>query len=515
MKPIKNRIALNLMGQIASFAVSVGISLFLTPYIVKYLGSEVYGFVGLANNFVSYINLFTIALSGMLSRYVTIEYTKKNYEQASCYFSSAVIAQIIIAAVLTVPMMLFASKLDVFINISPDYAPDVKILWMLVFLSFLLGLPSGGLGIAAFVKNRLDISAIITICSDVLKSLILLAAFLFFTPHVWYIGLATVASHTLTIILNYRQAKKLIPELKIKVSYFNIKYIYQLLGVGIWNSLNKLQQVLVSGLDLLMTNLFISPGEMGIFSIAKTLPMKISTFTATVSRSCDPTMTISYAKEDRAEFLKDVKFAMKLSGFICSVPILGILTFGMDFYRLWLDSLTEPEIVKIQILTVLTMLPEIFNVYIYPLYTVNNITRKLRVPVLLGIAIGIVSIGIVLLLLSYTNLGVYAVAGVSSVLWVLRIFLFVPLYEAHIVKAKWYEFYGSLLRGVINLVVTGGILALLSYVFTIRTWLQFVCVCIPCGMLGYVTCFMILFEKNERKQVVEMIKRRLKRRKAE
>ena len=51
---------------------------FLTPYIVDNLGQETYGFVGLANNFSSYITMFTVALNGMLSRYVTVEYSKKD-----------------------------------------------------------------------------------------------------------------------------------------------------------------------------------------------------------------------------------------------------------------------------------------------------------------------------------------------------------------------------------------------------------------------------------------------------
>ncbi len=512
MQPLKNKIALNLIGQVASFIVTLGISFFLTPYIVDNLSSEVYGFVGLANNFVSYITLFTVAISGMLSRYVTVEYSKKNYEMASGYFSTAIISQAAIALALSVPMLLFASRLDVFINISPENVPDVRVLWILIFLSFLLGLPMGSFGIASFVKNRLDISALISIIGNVLRAAILLITFLFFTPKVWYIGLASIASHTVSIILNYWQSRKLMPEVKIGFSYFNIKYIYKLLIVGIWNSLNKLQQILVSGLDLLLTNLFISPGEMGILSVAKTLPTQISTLISTVSSSCDPTMTISYAKEDKSEFLENVKFAMKLSGFLCSVPIIGIIVFGMDFYRLWMDSLTDSEILKIQILAVLTMLPQVFSVYIFPLYTVNTITCKLKVPVLLSIAIGFANVGIVLALLSYTNLGVYAVAGVSSVLWVLRIFLFVPSYAAHIVDVKRSTFYGPLLRGVINIAVTGGVLFLCSRIFNIDSWFELFAVCIPCGILGYAICFMIMFEKRERRQVFSIIRRKLKKR---
>ena len=103
---MNKRITLNLIGQLCTFACSIGISFFLTPYIVDNLGQETYGFVGLANNFNSYITMFTVALNGMLSRYVTVEYSKKDYESASGYLSTAIITQIILAIVLFIPMMI-------------------------------------------------------------------------------------------------------------------------------------------------------------------------------------------------------------------------------------------------------------------------------------------------------------------------------------------------------------------------------------------------------------------------
>lgn len=509
---MKKNIFVNLFGQLASFVCSIGISFFLTPYIVSSLGKEVYGFVGLANNFTSYISLITIALSGMLSRYVTIEYSKKNYEKASGYFSTAIITQIIIALVLVVPVMLFTVNLDAFIDISAENVPDVTILWILMFTAFLVNIPMNSFGIGTFVRNRLDISAAISIICNLVRAGVLVVAFVFFTPKVWYMGLATICSNIFSISMNYYKSKKLMPEVKVKKKYFDKKYIYDLVVVGIWNSLNRLQQILYSGLDLLLTNLFINAGEMGLLSIAKTLPSHISTLIGTVSNSFDPTMTISYSKEDKTEFLQDTDFAMKLNGFLCSIPILGVIAFGLDFYGLWMPSLSDAELLKVQILAVLTLLPQVFSVYIYPLYTVNTITCKLKVPVTLSLIIGVMNIIIVFLLLKFTSLGVYAVAGVSSVLWIFRIFLFVPTYAAHNVNVKWTTFYGPLLRGVVNIILTGGIFVLVSTFIETNTWLEFIVVCGICAIVGYIICFFIMFSKSERKKAVSAIKRKLKRR---
>ena len=138
------RLLVNLLGQLTSFVCTAGISFFLTPYIVSTLGRDAYGFVGLANNITSYITLFTIAINGMLSRYITIEYSKKDYKSASQYFSTALITQGCLAIILVIPMLLLAGNMELIFDVTPELEWDVKILWAMIFVTFLCGLPAAG-----------------------------------------------------------------------------------------------------------------------------------------------------------------------------------------------------------------------------------------------------------------------------------------------------------------------------------------------------------------------------------
>ena len=510
---MNKRLYLNLIGQLCTFGLTLGINFFLTPFIVSNLGQETYGFVGLANNFVNYITLFTIALNGMLSRYITVEYAKKNYREASGYLSTAIITQIVLAVALLIPMMLLASYVDKVVDISPEIVPDVRILWILVFLSFLINFSLSGLNVSTYARNRLDISAIISIVTNLLRSGILLVTFLFFTPHVWYMGLASIVCNTLYILMQIPLKRKLMPEVKIKRKYFNKKYIFKLLVVGIWNSLNKLQQILITGLDLLLTNVFISSIEMGLLSIAKTIPGIISTLIGTVSSTFEPQMTIVYGTGDMDKFVGETKFAMKFGGLLCSVPIIGFLCFGRAFYSLWMPSLSSTDVYKVHILAILTLLPEIFSVYIFPLYSVNTVTCKLKIPVLLSVAIGLLNILIVFILLKITNWGVYVVAGVSSVLWLLRIFLFVPGYAAWSLGVNWKTFYPPLIRGGVNNIVLIVIFTLINRTVNINSWIELVFVGLLAGIVGYIICFMMIFSKNERKVAMSRIANKISKNK--
>lgn len=502
------RVFLNIIGQLISFVCGIGISFLLTPFIVANLGQEAYGFVGLANNFTNYITLFTVALNGMLSRYITVEYTKKNYEQASGYFTTALISQVVLAVALFIPMMLLAGNVEKVFNISSELVPDVHVLWVLLFLSFLIGLPGASFGTATFAANRLDISSAITVISNLLRASVLVIAFAFFPSKLWYVGLASICSSIFAIICNYILKCRLLSNVKFRKEYFSFRYIKDLLVVGVWNSLNKLQQILITGLDLLLTNLFINGSEMGLLSIAKTLPTQISSLIGTVSGSFDPTMTIAYGEGDMDNFLKQTKLAMKISGLLCSVPIIGVICFGLNFYTLWMPTLAEGDLLKVQICAVLTLLPQVFSVYIFPLYTVNTITTKLKVPVLLSIAIGILNVAIVFVLLKTTELGIYAVAGVSSMLWIIRIFTFVPTYAAWSLKIDWKSFYPPLLRGVVNVLVLLTLFGSVAHFVWSDSWLSFFAVCALVGAVGYAVAFIVLFEKPERTLALSMIRKR-------
>ena len=95
------RTAINLSSQIISFLINVGVTFFLTPFIVDKIGKDVYGFVGLANNITGYITIITTAINCLAIRYITIAYVKNDIPLAKKYYSSVTAANILYSRVCT------------------------------------------------------------------------------------------------------------------------------------------------------------------------------------------------------------------------------------------------------------------------------------------------------------------------------------------------------------------------------------------------------------------------------
>jgi O-antigen/teichoic acid export membrane protein len=84
--------AINLISSIITMGISIAINFFLSPYIVRHLGTEANGFTQLANNFVLYATLITIALNSMAGRFIAIEYHRGKPKEAKAYIHLLLLA---------------------------------------------------------------------------------------------------------------------------------------------------------------------------------------------------------------------------------------------------------------------------------------------------------------------------------------------------------------------------------------------------------------------------------------
>ena len=296
-KSVGKQMSINIIASIVSFAVTVGINFFLTPYLVKEVGSDAYGFIGLANNFVQYATIVTTALNSISGRFISIAYHKGDVEKSSKIFSSVLVADLFLAAVMLILSSIFVCFLDTVLNIPSNLVSGVKITFAFAFLTFVVSTVTAIFTTAAFVKNRIDINSIRDIISNLIKVALIVLLFAIFPAQLYFVTLASFGSGIFLLLANITVKKKVLPEVKADIRKFDIKIVKTLLASGIWLSLSQLCQVLLSGLDLLICNLTLGTALMGLLSIAKTVPNSIGNLTVILGSVFTPHYTILYAKQ--------------------------------------------------------------------------------------------------------------------------------------------------------------------------------------------------------------------------
>ena len=89
----------------------------------------------------------------------------------------------------------------------------------------------------------------------------------------------------------------------------------------------------------------------------------------------------------------------------------------------------------------LAMLNLLASACINTVFSVFTITNHVRVPALMTLLNGVLTVTVNLLLLNFTDLGVYAIAATASTLGMLRNYIFTPLYGARCLGVKKSTFY--------------------------------------------------------------------------
>lgn len=406
-----NPTVLNISVNLISFILTFGISFYVTPYITKNVGMEAYGLVGLANNFTSYITIVTAALNSMASRFIIFQLHKNNTEEANSYFNSALFSNIIFASFSMLGCVLLIPNLDKVLNISAELVQDAKMTFFLVFLNFSLSMVFSVFSVGYYATNKLYVGAFRTIQSDVIRIILLILTFNFIGVKIQYTVVATLLSSLFSSIHAVRFSKKNIGNLKISKCCFKLKAILEMVKGGIWNSISKLSQVLLNGLDLIITNLFIGGSILGNVSVAKTFSGIIITLIGSVSDTFLPKFLKAYAKDEESlaeEFFKSTKI---LSFFSCILISLFVSYCG-EFFQCWLPG-EDWRLLKG--LSVVSLVSVAISGPVYSMFSIYTVVNKVKPQALSTLVMSVLSTATVFFLLKFTDLGVYAIVGTSAV----------------------------------------------------------------------------------------------------
>lgn len=499
------QLATNLIANIISFGVSFGISFFLSPYIISNVGKEAHGFVSLANDFVNYIALFTIALNSMASRFITIKIHKNELEDASYYFNSLFVGNIFISVLLIVPSILGIIYLDSFLNIKASIVTDVKILFALSFTTFLVSLISSTFSVAPFVKNRIDLASIRDIEANIVKVFVILILFYFFDVHVFFVGIAGLAYTLVQLKKNISYTKKLLPELKISIGYFKIKYVFEMISAGAWNVLSKISSILSSELSLLISNLAIGDSAMGIIAVAKTFPNVLLQLMGVLASVFAPEFTISYAKNDYDLLNKQIQSSMKIMGMIIGIPMTLLIGLGPFLFRLWVPSIDTKILYMMALLYGFGF---IFAGPVEPLYNVFVATNNIKIPSIYALITGILNILMVILGLKFVEndlLKMVIILGCTTLFTVIRTTIFIPIYAAYCLEFKKTVFYPQIIKSVVSVSIMSGILLFIQEKMAVTTWLQLILASGIVSVAQFSLNFFLFFRRDERKAIIKKV----------
>lgn len=486
----KGHIFITIFLSACAFLINYLINFFITPYITNNLGAETYGFISLAKTLVNYATIITLMLNSYATRYISIAYHSGDMKTAIQYYSSVFYANIFLSIFISIIAFYCIYNLSDLLQISSGIIPDIKLLFIFVFITFFITTAGTTFSAAAYIKNHLDKVNIYTAIAYLLQALVIIIMFTFLTPKVWYVAVGFMTTSIVIFYGNFHITKKVTPELKINRKSFSIKHLKLLVINGIWNSINGLGNIMNSGLDLLITNKMLSPLLMGELSIAKTVGAIFSSLYVMVAQPFQPIFLKNYAAGNKNDLLKDLKFSMKISGLLSNLAFALFVSLGLSYYKLWIPGQNISLIYKLTVITILTSISE---GAVYPLYYIYTLTIKNRVPCIITLLGGGLNVIFMYILIKYTSLGIYSVAITTAIIMNFINAVTNPLYMAKCLNTKLYEFYPTFIRHIISCIIMTLVLKYIADLFTICNWFHFIIILCVEGFIGLVLHLLIMF----------------------
>ena len=248
---------INTIASFVTFIVGLGIAFFFTPFLTDTVGEEAYGFVSLGNNVINYITILTVALNSVAGRFITIEYHQGRRKKPMNIFHlyNGKYSDHTGYSSVAVPVILNAEKL---LDIPVELEESVKLLFFFILFNFIITLISTVYNVATFITNRLYLSSIANIVTALLRVFLMCLLFGMLPPNVAYIGIVTCICTFVGLVMNMYYTRLLVPDIRLKKCYVHWIKVKELISAGMWNSISRLSQVLSDGLDLVITNIWIS-----------------------------------------------------------------------------------------------------------------------------------------------------------------------------------------------------------------------------------------------------------------
>lgn len=504
----KRQLVVNMAASLTQFIINIGIGFGLSPFVVSKLGAEAYGYVGLANNVISYASLLTIALDSVAGRFITVAYHQGDKEKADRYFSSTFMADCVIAIVVASIAIPVTFNLDHLINISPELVSDVKMLFAFLFLQFIVTSLCTVFTVATFITNKLYLSSLANMAFSILRVIIMVTCFSFLPPLVMYVGMAALCGSAVVVSLNIHYTRMLTPELHFVRSAVSWPTVREMLSAGIWNVVIKLQQVISFGLKLLVANLMVSPYKMGMMSIAQTIPSMISGLMGTISGLFYPDQTKYFAQGKIDMLVRDMKSGMRMCGFFTVVITVVCCVVGREFFTLWQPGQDSEMLYQLMFISMCGFL---VSGAATTLQNIPLIVNRLKLYSLAWLVFSLMSLPLTWVLLEVTPLDIYAVAIVPTSLEVLANVTFVPIYAAVILgipKRTFYSVYAQYVASaLLSFAVCEGLKSLLH--IPSSTWIMFFASCVVYSIAASVITIIVLLGKRERTALLGIVLRKL------
>ena len=444
--------------------------MWLVPYYIKNLGIGVYALIPLALSLTQYIALFTMALCGGTSRFLTIDLHQENIVRANNTFNTAFWGLAGMSVVLSPFLVVFSWYAPFFFNVPFDQIADSRWLFAGVSIAFLVSTTFSTLNISTFAYNRLDLRNLILLSNILSCTFFTVFFFSVFTANLFFVSVSTVLGAVIATGASWYYWKKLTPDLSLSVSFFDKTRLQDLLTMGGWMIVNHVGTLLFLQIDLVVVNCFFGPVAGGEYATVLQWNTLIRAMSGVLAGVLGPTLMIQYAQNRYRELERLSTLSVRFLGLALAFPVGLACGFAQPLLSLWLG----PDFAHLSLLMQIMLFHLVINLSVIPLFNINICYNKIRIPGIVTLLMGFFNLMLAIALSYEGTFGLYGVALAGGIVLSAKNALFTPWYAAKIQNVPIKTYFVAIIPGFLLSVVLGMSAFLLDLTIRCASWMSLI-----------------------------------------
>lgn len=494
----------NIVLSLISFSVSVLLTFVLNPITIKTFGEDAYGFIGLANNFVQYSQLFTIALNSMSLRFISLSFYKKDYDKMQRIYSTIFYANLILGIIMIIFFLFIVVKLEYIVNVPKDILFDIKILWLFIFTNFFISTVTSIFGVPITILNKMYIFHIKNIILLFFRFLILYIGIKYMHFAIWSISLGTLIVTIFSFSIDKYFVKKYFSYMKVRIKMFNIIYLKDIFFSGCWQIFIKISYILTESVDLLFANLFIGSSAMGILAVAKTIPSMITQIKETIVEQFKPIILMHYDCNNMDDMMTAFKICIETLSIVISIPLMFLIVFGKPFFSLWIGG---ENIDLVYITSCVYIMALLASSIFFPLNQIFIVKNDLKGNSVINCLFGLLNVFTLYIAMQFDNNAILLIPIISGLTIFVRDIIYLPIHSLNLIFLKKSSFYMIYLKYVLSCLIILLVFLPISNLITNLSWSQLIFSGFIFTMISILFLFAFFLSHESRKYIVKRIRR--------
>lgn len=487
-------------GSIA-FVISVALSLFITPFILRTLGDARYGTWSLIAQVTGYYGLLDFGVRGAVAYYVATLLATDDDETVSRVASSAFWGLCGIALVAVALGAVLYVYFPAWFETNGVDPAEIRGAIVVVTLSLALTLPFDVFGAIVNGARRPDIISTLDVGMRIATSVAMVVVL---SQGGGLVGMASVQLGGRLVQWGVLAAisRRFVPTLRIDPRLFGRDWLGKVVSYGSRNFVINISLAVIHRLDYVLIGTFLGVRFVTVYSIGKMMTGYVSKACSNVTRAFTMHFTHLGARRELERLRELYLTGARLSGLFACLLTGYVLVFGSDFVRLWLGpSYVEGEwTARTDVVLAILLVgqaPRLFQSISWQL-----LFGIKKVNFLMWVQIGEAIANVALSLALVKPLGIVGVALGTFVPLVVSNTIVLPRYILRELQLTRGEY---LRRGIARPIAAGGVVtaasALLVAAAPIGGWPSFVGTAAVATLIGLVVSYAGVLTADERRIV--------------